>query len=114
VDIDVGDKKLKAALEDDAVCQRRFGAVMAKYIRLRVDALAAATTLHDFWPPKSKPERIHELVGDLDGTFSVDVKQPYRLLFRPLNEPPDPPKDMRERWNLIRSIEILRIEDTHG
>ena len=114
MDIDVSDRKLKAALEDDAVCQKRFGKAMTKYIRRRVDALAAAATLHDFWPPKSKPERVHELKGDLTGTFSVDVKQPYRLLFLPINELPDPPADQQERWKLIRSIEILRIEDTHG
>lgn len=114
MDIAVADRKLRAALEDDAVCQRYFGKPMAKYIRLRVDALAAATTLHDFWPPKSKPERVHELSGDLAGLFSVDVKQPHRLLFRPLNEPSDLPADTQERWKLIKSIEILRIEDTHG
>lgn len=114
MDIEVDDRRLKAALEDDSVCRRHFGKAMAKYIRLRVDALAAATTLHDFWPPKSKPERVHELAGNLAGTFSVDVKQPYRLLFRPLNEPPERPADMQEHWKLIRSIKILRIEDTHG
>ena len=114
MDIEVGDNKLRAALEDDSVCQRRFGKEMTKYIRLRVDALAAAASLHDFWPPKSKPERVHELVGDMAGTFSVDVKQPYRLLFEPTNGPSSPPEDMQDRWKMIRSIEILRIEDTHG
>lgn len=96
------------------MCQRHFGKVMAKYLRIRVDALAAAATLHDFWPPKSKPERVHELQADLAGLFSVDVKQPHRLLFRPLNEPPELPSNMEERWKLIKSIEIVRIEDTHG
>ena len=110
----MGDRKLKAALEDDALCQRRFGKPMTRYIRIRVGALDAAQTLYDFWPPKSKPERVHELTGGRAGTFSMDVKQPYRLLFRPLNEPADPPENEQERWNLIKAIEILRIEDTHG
>jgi proteic killer suppression protein len=114
VQIEVADRRLKAALEDDAVCRRRFGTAMTKYVRLRVDALAAAASLYDFWPPKSKPERVHELKGDLAGIFSVDVKQPYRLLFRPTNELPNAPVDMEARWKLIRSIEILKVEDTHG
>ena len=38
--------------------------------------------LVDFWPPNSGPERCHELKGDLAGVFSIDLKQPYRLLFR--------------------------------
>ena len=46
--------------------------------------------------------------------FSVDVKQPYRLLFRPLNESTDSPENEQERWKLIKAIEILSIEDTHG
>ena len=114
VDIEVGNKKLKAALEDDAMCQKRFGKPMTRYIRLRVGALDAAETLHDFWPPKSKPERVHELTGNRAGMFSVDVKQPYRLLFRPLNEPAGSPESEQERWKLIKAIEILSIEDTHG
>jgi proteic killer suppression protein len=108
------------ALEDDAECRKQFGKAMAKKIRLRIDALSAAESLGDFWPPNSGPERCHELKGALTGTFSIDVKQPYRLLFRPVDfEDLDPEgekeeKDERQRWLLIRSIEILSIEDTHG
>jgi hypothetical protein len=65
--------------------------------------------------PKSGPERCHELQGDLAGTFSIDVKQPYRLLFVPIEEkaPPDR-SDEQARWASINAIEILTIEDTHG
>lgn len=114
MEIEVPDNKLRAALEDEAVCRKRFGKPMTKYIRIRVQALDAADDLSVFWPPKSKPERVHELTGDLAGTFSVDVKQPYRLLFRPLDEPSDPPENQQERWKLIKRIELLSIEDTHG
>jgi len=31
-----------------------------------------------------RPERCHELSGADKGTFSMDVKQPYRLLFKPI------------------------------
>ncbi|MDC3952750.1 hypothetical protein [Polyangium jinanense] len=88
---------------------------MAKKITLRMAALRAAATLADFWPPKTGPERCHKLTADLAGTFSMDVKQPYRLLFVPLDLPPGPlPVDERELWQLIRAIEIVGIEDTHG
>lgn len=110
----MGNRKLKAALEDDAICQKRFGKPMAKYIRLRVDALSAADSLYVFWPPKSKPERVHELTGKLVGQFSVDLKQPYRLLFKPLFDASMEFPDEASRWQQIRRIEILRIEDTHG
>jgi proteic killer suppression protein len=88
---------------------------MAKKIMNRVASLRAAASLAVFWPPKSGPERCHELLGDLAGTFSVDVKQPYRLLFVPIEEeaPPDCSDDQK-RWTSITAIEIQTIEDTHG
>ena len=109
----IPDKKLKKALENDAERRKRFGSEMAKKLKIRMDSLAAAESLADFWPPASGPERCHELKGDLKGTFSIDVKQPYRLLFtaEPKSEAFD---DERDRWAAIKSIEIVGVEDTHG
>jgi len=88
---------------------------MAKKVALRMSSLSAAESLAAFWPPLSGPERCHRLTADLAGTFSVDVKQPCRLLFIPIDVPATPePKEERERWSLVRSIEIVGIEDTHG
>ena len=107
--------ELRTALSDEAACRRLYGADMAKKIMLRVDVLRAAESLADLWPPKSGPERCHELKGGRAGTFSIDLKQPYRLLFRPLEA--DPRQDRsneQERWRSITAIELLAIEDTHG
>jgi len=89
---------------------------MTKKLMLRLASLRAAETLADFWPPASGPERCHELKGDLAGTFSIDLKQPYRLLFKvtEVKEPSNGEMDQRERWQAITSIEISEIEDTHG
>ena len=115
MEIHVTDRNLRKAVEDDAYCKRMFGADMAKKIKLRLAALRAADSLEDFWPPKSGPERIHELIGDRAGTFSVDVKQPYRLLFKPSAETASTDRsDEQKRWKSITSIDILTIEDTHG
>jgi plasmid maintenance system killer protein len=111
----VKDKKLKASLEDSATCQKLYGKDMAKKIRLRTDALVAAVSLVDLWPPMSGPERCHELKGDMAGIFSIDVKQPYRLLFRPTEAlSVGPQVDEKQRWTSIKSIEMLGIKDTHG
>jgi plasmid maintenance system killer protein len=115
MDIYAPDNKLRKALEDEAVCRKRFGADMTKKIFLRLAALTAADSLAVFWPPYRGPERCHELDGDLAGYFSMDVKQPYRILFKP-----SPPRlksdytDEHQRWQAITSIEIHGIEDTHG
>ena len=115
MEISCGDKKLRSAIDDDVACRRLFGADMAKKMKLRIAALRAAESLADFWPPKSGPERCHELIGDRAGTYSIDVKQPYRLLLKPAKEPlqSDPP-DEQQRWKSITGVELLGIEDTHG
>ena len=120
--ISVPDNKLRRALSDDTELQKRFGVPMAKKIRLRLAALDAAISLADFWPPFSGPERCHELLGDKVGMFSMDVQQPYRLLFKPnltaksdqSEEAGDEGKSKKEQWEEIRAIEIESIEDTHG
>lgn len=113
MELTITDKKLRRAIEDGSL-QGRYGAQMAKKITLRLASLRAAESLGDFWPPKSGPERCHELIGDLAGMFSVDLKQPFRLLFKPVE--PIPPTDRsneQQRWKIITSIEIVAIEDTH-
>ena len=113
MDLFISDKKLRRAIEDD-VLSRRYGNAMAKKLALRMAALKAAESLADFWPPNSGPERCHELIGDLAGTFSVDVKQPYRMLFKPIEvTSPQDRSDEQQRWKSIVSIDIIAIEDTH-
>jgi proteic killer suppression protein len=114
MDIYVDDNSLRKAIEDEGLCKRRYGADMAKKLKLRVTALRAAESLADFWPPKSGPERCHELKGERAGTFSVDLKQPYRLLFKASGSMSLEDSGELERWKSITSINILAIEDTHG
>lgn len=113
MDLFISDKKLRRAIEQQTLDQR-YGTDMSKRISLRLNTLRAAESLGDFWPPKSGPERCHELKGDLIGIFSVDLKHPYRLLFKPKKETPPPDRsDERQRWQSITAIDILAIEDTH-
>jgi plasmid maintenance system killer protein len=114
MEILVGDN-LRCDLEDEAACRRAYGADMARKIALRITALRAAESLGDFWPPKSGPERCHELQGDRAGRFSVDLKHPYRMLFESSEDPPNfDSHDEQKRWKSIKAIKIVAIEDTHG
>jgi proteic killer suppression protein len=97
------------------MCKRRFGADMATKIFRRLASLGAAESLATFWPPNSGPERCHELIGNLTGVFSMDVKQPYRLLFVPVEDSPQTRfSNQQERWKAITAVTIRGIEDTHG
>jgi plasmid maintenance system killer protein len=112
MDISISDKRLRKVVNDPAALQRECGVNMAKKIALRLAALYAADSLAVFWPPNSGPERCHELKGDRKGTFSVDLNQPYRLLFQATKE--SNVADEQERWKSITAIDVTAIEDTHG
>lgn len=112
MNIIISNRKLKRTIEDDHERVKRFGLEMAKKIRLRMGALLAAESLADFWPPYSGPERCHELKGNLSGVFSLDLKQPYRLLLKATDTEIEWLDD-KSYWQSIKSIEILSIEDTH-
>jgi len=113
MEISVGDRKLRKAIEDETASRKLLGPEMAKKLILRLTSLRAAASLAIFWPPKSGPERCHELSGKLEGIFSVDLKHPYRLLFRPKEVDKDVLLDGRERWEQITAITLTSIEDTH-
>ncbi|HEY1768880.1 MAG TPA: hypothetical protein VGG02_01320 [Chthoniobacterales bacterium] len=87
---------------------------MAKKYQLRLVALIAARNLAVFLPPFRGPERCHELVGNLAGIFSMDLKQPYRLLFE-ANAPFEAGADItvKQKWESINSITLVAIKDTH-
>jgi len=109
-------KRLRDDLSDDRRRVRRFGAEMARKLRVRLEAIDAADDLSTFWPANSKPERCHELKGNLSGQFSMDLVHPYRLLFVPVYEEGESPPSLvgLEFWRSIKTIEIVGIEDTHG
>lgn len=115
MEIFASDNKIRKAIEDPSARQKLLGADMAKMLAIRLTALKGAESLADFWPPKSGPERCHELIGESAGTFSIDLKQPYRLLFRPIESRSQSERsDEQQRWKSIKAIDIVAIEDTHG
>ena len=109
--------KLKKTISDPKKCIKRYGVQMAKKLRLRLDALEAAESLADFWPPYSGPERCHELKADLSGVYSMDAKHPYRLLFRPTGDSSSlSDVDLlggKDYWETIRAVILVKVEDTH-
>ena len=115
MEVTVPNNRLRRDIEDDSARKKRFGKDIAQKIALRRAALAAAESLADFWPPYSGPERVHELKkGDLLGTFSADLRHPFRLLFNAADvEKKKPGDDEKKRWESIKSIEIVSVEDTH-
>lgn len=114
MDISFKNKKMEKSFNEGSQLVAVHGANRAKKIRLRMAELRAAYSLKDFWPPKSGPNRCHELTeGRRSGQLSVDLDHPYRLIFIPDHDPIPKHEDGGLNWSQVTAIKILGIEDTH-
>ncbi len=112
MDIIFKTQKLEKQCNSQKVLVRTYGSRCAKLIRRRLDELRAANSLQDIrYLPQA---RCHELKGSHAGNLSVDLEHPYRLLFRPANEPIPQKADGGLDWANVTAIEIIGVEDTHG
>jgi hypothetical protein len=78
-----------------------------------LDELKAAATMEVM---KTLPQaKCHMLTGgNLAGYISVNLDFPYRLIFKPANNPIPKKPDGGLDWARITEIEIIGVEDTHG
>ena len=90
--------------------QKEFGE-QAKKIGLRMTVLRAAPCLNTV--PVQKPDRRHELTGKRKGTFAVDLKHPFRLVFEPVEDPVPKKEDGGIDLEKVLTIRILSVEDYH-
>jgi plasmid maintenance system killer protein len=101
---------LAKSLNDGAQLERTHGALRARKIRIRMKELMAATSLMDFWPPKSPPGRCHELTeGNRSGQLSMDLDHPYRLIFIPDHDPVPTRQDGGLDWSQVTAVKILGV-----
>lgn len=115
MDISFKNKKVAKSFNEGAQLEKTHGSLRAKKIRSRMKALRAAKSLKDFWPPKTGPERCHELTaGQRSGQLSMDLDHPYRLIFIPDHDPLPTLKDGGLDWSQVTAVIILGVEDTHG
>lgn len=104
-------QKFQKECNDFKLLQRRYGPEMAKKIRQRLDDFHAAPNLKTVF---SLPgHRCHELKGDRKGQLSVDLVHPYRLIFKPANNPVPLKPDGGYEYEKITSVSIIEIADTH-
>jgi proteic killer suppression protein len=114
LDISFNNRKLEKEFQEGARLDRVHGALRAKKIRLRMTGLRAAANLKVFWPPKSGPERCHELTGGKrKGQLSMDLDHPYRLIFVPDHDPIPVHEDGGLDWFRVTAVKIVGIENTH-
>lgn len=109
MDIVFKDKQFEKECNNQRLLERNHGQKRAKYIRRRLDALRAAEVLEDM----RDVGRCHELRYDRWGEFSLDLDQPYRLIFEPATPPIPTKPDGGIDWTKVTDVRIFGVEDTH-
>lgn len=110
MEIGFASKKLEKVLNSEAAIKKEYGDVNGCKIMRRMEVLNAAPSLSHV--PRTPPERCHQLKGDRDEDFAVDIQHPFRLLFQipePIPRKPDGGIDL----SAVTRIVIVGIEDYH-
>lgn len=111
MDISFHTSKLQKLANDDRLAIRKLGALRAELLRMRLDDLAAASTLEDV---RQLPGHFHELKEDRKGQWACDLDQPYRLIFQPHEDPIPEDENGKYIWIEITGVEIIEITNYHG
>ena len=105
------DRKLCKICASSKDAEKQFGTQNGRKVIQRLSEMRAAETLSDMF--KVPAARCHELKGDRKGRFAVDLKHPYRLVFKPENPVPHKPDGGIDTGKLTEVV-VIAIEDYHG
>jgi proteic killer suppression protein len=108
--IDFKNNFLKKCANNDSFRVTKMGNIRSTLFKRRLDELASAETLESV---RYLPGHYHELINTRKGQWSVDLDQPYRLIFEPQETPIPVDKNGVYIWNDIKSIYIIEIINYH-
>lgn len=110
MDITFGDRKLEKCAKDEKKCLKQMGKKRSELFLKRISDLSVADTLEDV---RYLPGHYHELSEDRKGQWACDLDQPYRLIFRPHEDPIPEDETHKYIWAEIVGVEIMEIVDYH-
>ena len=108
MDIGYRNTKLRKIFDTDTQLKRKFGPRSGLKIIDNLAYLRLAPSLATV--PAERPLRCHQLSGDRDEQFAIDLVQPFRLVFEVAHDPI--PRDEfggidKRRVTAIRIIEVI-------
>ena len=109
--IEYAHRKLEKIFNDATRLKKEYGSEQAQKIQRRLAVLDAAVNLAEV--PTDKPDRCHALKGNRSGQFAVDLKHPFRLIFKPKGAMPKQEDGSLDKMQ-VKEIVILQVEDYHG
>ena len=104
-------RRLERTFNATDALQKTYGARTAKVIMMRMAVLRAARNLG--LVPTTPPDRRHQLSGDRDERFAVDLVHPHRLVFEANHEPVPRKDDGGIDTQQVTAITILDVVDYH-
>ncbi len=104
-------RKDQKTFESKRELQKKFGDPVARKIMARMGILKNAPNLTGV--PTTPPTRLHQLTGNREGQFAVDLGQPYRLVFAPNHEPLPTKDDGGLDRGRVTAIIVLEVVDYH-
>lgn len=110
MELEFANRKLRKRLEEEKQLQKTYGQ-LAKPLRLRIALLRQAECLADV--PRVPPPRCHQLKEDRQGQFAVVLKDQWRLVFEPANEPLPKLDDGTLDLKNITRVRLLEVVDYH-
>lgn len=101
-------RPLGKIINDEKALARKYGQ-LAGPIRNRLAVMAAAPTLDAV--SRDKPERCHELTENRKGSFAVDLKGQWRLIFKPDHDPVPRKADEGVDLKSVTDVLVTEISD---
>jgi proteic killer suppression protein len=111
MEVSFRNRRVARTFSSEVRLRRDFGERMARAIMIRMAVLIAAEALS--LVPTTKPIRRHQLKGDRDDHFAVDLVHPYRLVFEPDHDPIPRLEDGGINLEAVSAIRILEVIDYH-
>lgn len=93
------------------MAKRAWGQDMARKLVQRLQEIQAASTLQDLC--RLPGPRCHALKGKREGQLSVDLVQPYRLVFEPTQSSQEIYVDGVLDRSKIERVKIIEVVDYH-
>lgn len=94
-----------------ALMQRKWGALRAKKMHLRLGQMTAAANLAELMTlPQA---RCHQLGADRDEQFSLDLDGPYRLIVEVDHDPVPRRDDGGVDLDRVTRLIVIEVADTH-
>lgn len=110
MNISFADKDLRKCANDDRKALKEMGKLRAGIYKRRLTQLEDATTLEDV---RYLAGNYHELTNTRKGQWACDLDQPYRLVFKPQENPIPTNEDGQYTWSKIKGVEIVEIINYH-